>query len=79
MLETIELDTGANPNAAILWLHGLGADGHDFEPVVPQRISGFIGSSGLCVTAPKAAVGPTMPEAAATPDSARPDAMKSRL
>lgn len=23
-------------NAAIIWLHGLGADGHDFEPIVPH-------------------------------------------
>jgi phospholipase/carboxylesterase len=36
MLETIEVETGPHPNAAIIWLHGLGADGHDFEPVVPE-------------------------------------------
>jgi phospholipase/carboxylesterase len=35
-LETIELETGARPDAAVIWLHGLGADGHDFEPVVPE-------------------------------------------
>jgi phospholipase/carboxylesterase len=35
-LETIELETGAKPGAAVIWLHGLGADGHDFEPVVPE-------------------------------------------
>jgi len=35
-LETIEVETGANPGAAVIWLHGLGADGHDFEPIVPQ-------------------------------------------
>jgi len=35
-LETIEVETGPNPNAAVIWLHGLGADGHDFEPVVPE-------------------------------------------
>lgn len=35
-LDRIELDTGANPTAAVLWLHGLGADGHDFEPIVPE-------------------------------------------
>ena len=35
-LETIEVETGASPAAAVLWLHGLGADGHDFEPVVPE-------------------------------------------
>lgn len=35
-LETVELETGANPQAAVIWLHGLGADAHDFEPVVPM-------------------------------------------
>ena len=34
--ETLELETGARPDAAVIWLHGLGADGHDFEPVVPM-------------------------------------------
>lgn len=34
--ETIEIETSANPDAAVIWLHGLGADGHDFEPVVPE-------------------------------------------
>jgi len=38
MLETIEVETAAKPNAAVIWLHGLGADGHDFEPVVPQIV-----------------------------------------
>ncbi len=33
--ETVELETGARPERAVIWLHGLGADGHDFEPVVP--------------------------------------------
>jgi phospholipase/carboxylesterase len=36
MLETIEVQTSIKPDAAIIWLHGLGADGHDFEPVVPE-------------------------------------------
>ena len=36
VLETIEIENGANPDAAVIWLHGLGADGHDFEPVVPE-------------------------------------------
>jgi phospholipase/carboxylesterase len=39
MLETIEVETGPNPDAAIIWLHGLGADGHDFEPVVPELVA----------------------------------------
>ena len=35
-LEAIQIETGARPDAAVIWLHGLGADGHDFEPVVPE-------------------------------------------
>ena len=34
--ETVEVETGPNPAGAVIWLHGLGADGHDFEPVVPE-------------------------------------------
>jgi phospholipase/carboxylesterase len=37
-LETIEVETAPDPVAAVLWLHGLGADGHDFEPVVPAIV-----------------------------------------
>ncbi|WP_323011884.1 carboxylesterase [Castellaniella sp.] len=36
MLETIERTTGPNPTHSVIWLHGLGADGHDFEPIVPD-------------------------------------------
>lgn len=36
LLETIEIETGAEPSAAVIWMHGLGADGHDFEPIVPE-------------------------------------------
>ena len=36
LLESIEIETGANPELAVIWLHGLGADGHDFEPIVPE-------------------------------------------
>jgi len=35
-LEKIIVETGEKPDASIIWLHGLGADGHDFEPVVPE-------------------------------------------
>ena len=35
-LETIEIETAPAPRASIIWLHGLGADGHDFEPIVPE-------------------------------------------
>ena len=34
--ETVELETGPNPSGSVIWLHGLGADGHDFEPIVPE-------------------------------------------
>src|SRR4051812_5076219 len=36
MLETIEIESAANPKGAIIWLHGLGADGNDFAPIVPE-------------------------------------------
>jgi phospholipase/carboxylesterase len=36
MLESIEVETAPQPTGAIIWLHGLGADGHDFEPIVPE-------------------------------------------
>ena len=32
----VELTTGATPVGAVIWMHGLGADGHDFEPLVPE-------------------------------------------
>lgn len=35
-LQYIEQETNPNPDAAVIWLHGLGASGHDFEPVVPE-------------------------------------------
>ncbi len=36
LLECVEIDPGKKPTASIIWLHGLGADGHDFEPIVPE-------------------------------------------
>ena len=36
LLETIEIQTGAEPQAAIIWMHGLGADGNDFVPLVDE-------------------------------------------
>ncbi len=38
LLETIEQETGPAPQWAIIWLHGLGADGHDFVPLVPELV-----------------------------------------
>ncbi len=35
--ETVEIETGpGEPQGSVIWLHGLGADGHDFEPIVPE-------------------------------------------
>lgn len=39
-LETVQIETAPRPDAAVIWLHGLGADGHDFAPVVPEIIHG---------------------------------------
>jgi phospholipase/carboxylesterase len=36
MLETIELETAPNPVATVIWMHGLGADGNDFVPIVNE-------------------------------------------
>ena len=36
LLPTVELETGATPTASVIWLHGLGADGRDFESIVPE-------------------------------------------
>lgn len=35
-LEYIEIEAGENPTASVIWLHGLGASGDDFVPVVPE-------------------------------------------
>lgn len=34
--EMIEKQTGENPQYSIIWLHGLGADGNDFVPLIPE-------------------------------------------
>jgi phospholipase/carboxylesterase len=36
LLESLEIETAPDPDAAVVWMHGLGADGHDFEPIVPE-------------------------------------------
>lgn len=36
LLPAEELETAPNPSASVIWLHGLGADGNDFVPIVPQ-------------------------------------------
>jgi len=36
VLDTVEVETGRDPRHTVIWMHGLGADGHDFEPIVPE-------------------------------------------
>lgn len=36
LLDAVEINPAGVPRACIIWLHGLGADGHDFEPLIPQ-------------------------------------------
>lgn len=36
LLERVEVGPGEDASACVIWLHGLGADGHDFEPIVPE-------------------------------------------
>jgi phospholipase/carboxylesterase len=35
-LQTSEIETAADPRYAVIWLHGLGADGSDFVPIIPE-------------------------------------------
>lgn len=39
LLDAIERETGPAPRHSIVWLHGLGADGNDFAPLVPQLVA----------------------------------------
>jgi phospholipase/carboxylesterase len=36
LLENVEIATGDHPEAAVIWMHGLGADGNDFVPIVRE-------------------------------------------
>ncbi len=36
LLDSIVMETAPEPDAAVIWMHGLGADGHDFEPIVRE-------------------------------------------
>ncbi|MGH8209773.1 MAG: alpha/beta hydrolase [Steroidobacteraceae bacterium] len=37
-LDLVEVETDPNPGGTVIWMHGLGADGHDFEPIVPELV-----------------------------------------
>lgn len=53
MLPFIELETTPNPTAAVIWLHGLGADGNDFVPIIPElKLAGCPGIRFVFPSAP---------------------------
>ena len=53
MLPCIELETQPNPSATVIWLHGLGADGNDFVPIIPElRLDGCPGIRFIFPSAP---------------------------
>jgi len=56
LLPCIELETSPQPSAAVIWLHGLGADGNDFVPIVPEL--DLAGCPGIRFVFPSA---PSMP------------------
>ncbi len=37
-MNAVTIETGPSPEWSVVWLHGLGADGHDFEPIVPMLV-----------------------------------------
>ncbi|MBL0164493.1 MAG: carboxylesterase [Xanthomonadales bacterium] len=39
MLDCVQTETGTKPRFAVIWLHGLGADGNDFGPIVPELVA----------------------------------------
>jgi phospholipase/carboxylesterase len=51
---SVEVEVGGEPDCSIIWLHGLGADGHDFEPIVPElRLDGILGARFVFPHAPE--------------------------
>ena len=56
LLEAIEIETGHNPAAAVIWMHGLGADGNDFVPIVPEL--GLAGGPAIRFVFPHAPMRP---------------------
>jgi phospholipase/carboxylesterase len=52
LLDAVEINPPDRPRACIIWLHGLGADGHDFAPLIPQL--GIVQEHGVRVVLPHA-------------------------
>ena len=56
-LECVSVDPAGEATRSVIWLHGLGADGHDFEPIVPYLdLPGDLGVRFVFPHAPKRAV-----------------------
>ena len=55
-LEAIRIETAPNPQASVIWMHGLGADGNDFVPVVQEL--GLSGAPGVRFIFPHAPMQP---------------------
>jgi phospholipase/carboxylesterase len=55
-LECFEIETSPNPTHSVIWLHGLGADGHDFAGIVPEL--GILASQSVRFIFPHAPVQP---------------------
>lgn len=51
-ISLVEVESAATPSVAVIWLHGLGADGSDFEPIVPEL--GLAGSPAVRFIFPNA-------------------------
>ena len=56
LLETIQIESAPNPTVSVIWMHGLGADGADFVPIVQEL--DLSGCPGIRFIFPHA---PTMP------------------
>jgi phospholipase/carboxylesterase len=56
LLGRVEIEIGPQPMSTVIWLHGLGADGHDFEAVVPELVRP--GERALRFVLPHAAIRP---------------------
>lgn len=52
LLPCVEVEPTGEARASVVWLHGLGADGHDFEPIVPHL--GLPGDAGVRFVFPHA-------------------------
>ena len=57
LLESIEVETKPNPTAAVIWMHGLGADGNDFVSIVNELDLSAV-SGGIRFVFPHAPVRP---------------------